>query len=817
MSRRWLGVVAALAVVTGLFFGRRAPVGPSAPSALENSRGSRAIPAVALAEGEAERLIATVTQPASRLALFTYATPPDAGALSAALPAPTQAIHYVRLNQDLVRGKRSPFWQPAGTGRLELPLPDGRTVPVVIETSEMLGADRFTSSGHLDGHPESRAIFAYNAGFLHASIEDATLGRLALRTATEEFSQFYTIDPAQLAPCGGGIHPTADEKAKALAAARVRKSAALTAGGDTGPVAPGVAAAENPQRSEVHVMMAYTPSVLSTLSGAARTAALQSAFDLAIAKTNDAFAASLITARVKLVKIYETAYSSDGPSGTLVSGLQDTALRALYSTDDGRMDDIHAVRDQAGADVVFLALNRRDTASIGVSYVLESPSITNEAVGSNYNALFAFGVVEYGSVTGTNVVPHELGHVFGCVHDRDNSRAIENGVPVGPPIPGAYSYSFGYRFTGADGREYHDIMAYPPGIELSYFSTPKVTAPSPVNRPVGIAGGLPGEADAARTIEQTAFEVASYRLQTQAAVNPGTLVNVSTRAYIGTGEQVLIGGFVISGTTPKKVLVRGAGPALLDYGVTNAISNPMLRLVRSGNEVGIDDDWGAPTIGGTAAEIAAAGDAVGAFRFPAGSSDAALLLSLAPGAYTAIVEGVNGATGTGLVEVYDIDRSANKLINLSTRGFADRNGREMIGGFMVNGATGSTKRVLVRVLGPTLERDFNMTGTLEDPFLEVHDANGALVFANDDWSTGAEGGSSIANDFKPNVTYYSEKQIAATGLAPKNRREPCVMLDLPPGNYTVIAKPFELRDPDPTLDQPGKPGVGIIEVYEISP
>lgn len=808
MGRRWWVGLAAFALVVALLWPERRE--PAAPAAGQTVSPSIAGSSPASGSARAE---ATNAGAVSRLALFAYATPGNAAALDAALPAPAREIHYVRLNQDLIRGKRSPFWQPTGTGHLELPLPDGRIVPVVIEGSEMLGADRFTSSGHVEGHPESRALFAYHAGFLHASIEDATLGRFALRAATEELAQFYAIDPEQLAPCGGGIRPTVDEKVKALAIARQAKQAALAVGSDAAPVAPGTAAAENPQRAEVHVMMAYTTAVLPTMTGAARTAALQSAFDLSIAKTNDAFAASLITARVKLVKIYETTYQSDGPSGNLVAGLQDAALRAVYSTDDGRMDDVHAVRDQAGADIVFLALNRRDTSSIGVSYVLESPSITNEAVGANYNALFAFGVVEYASLTGTNVVPHELGHVFGCVHDRDNSPLDA----TGQPSQGAYSYSFGYRFRGADNREYHDIMAYPPGVELSYFSTPKIIAPAPVNRPVGVAAGQPGEADTARTIEQTAFEVAGYRLQTQAAVNPGTLINVSTRAFIGTGDQVLIGGFVIAGTTAKQVLVRGAGPALVDYGVSNAISNPMLRLVRDGSEVAANNDWGAPTAGGSANEIAAAGDAVGAFRFPAGSSDAALLLSLAPGAYTAVVEGMNGATGTGLVEVYDVDRGANKLINISTRGFADRNGREMVGGFSVQGAAGTTKRVLVRVLGPTLERDYGIGGSMEDPFLEVHDANGALVFANDDWSTGADGGPSALNDFKPNVTYYSEKQIAATGLAPKNRREPCVMFDLAPGNYTVIAKPFELRDANPELDQPAKPGVAIIEVYEISP
>ena len=144
----------------------------------------------------------------------------------------------------------------------------------------------------------------------------------------------------------------------------------------------------------------------------------------------------------------------------------------------------------------------------------------------------------------------------------------------------------------------------------------------------------------------------------------------------------------------------------------------------------------------------------------------------------------------------------------------------MFGGFVVRGgaAPGSTKRVLVRVLGPTLSRaPFGMSGTMEDPFMAVYNAAGELLIQNDDWSTGAEGGISLHNDFNPTMRFYSEKQIAATGFAPTNRREPCVMIDLPPGAYTVIVSPLEVIDPDPAVAQPARPGVGIAEVYEINP
>jgi hypothetical protein len=382
--------------------------------------------------------------------------------------------------------------------------------------------------------------------------------------------------------------------------------------------------------------------------------------------------------------------------------------------------------------------------------------------------------------------------------------------------PGAYSFSYGYTFVAADGQRYRDIMAYPPGIELGYFSNPRIPAPAPApaNSPGGVAAGNPGESDSALTIEQNAFEVASHRLQTQAASNPGALINVSTLAYSGAGDQVLIGGFVVQGTRPKTMLLRGAGPSLAAFGVMDYLADPRLRVFSGPQEIAANDNWAAQA---DAPAVATAATQSGAFDFAPNSADAALLITLPPGAYTAFVEGVNGTSGLGLIEAYDVDRSGDKIVNLSTRGYADNQGREMIGGFVVEGLAGTTKRILIRVRGPTLERDFGLTGALFDPFMEVRNSSGDLLIQNDDWSTGSQRVGGTADDFQPLVRNYGEQQIAATGLAPGNRREPCVLIDLPPGNYTVIAKPFELLSPDPNQAQPARPGVGIVEVFEINP
>jgi hypothetical protein len=270
----------------------------------------------------------------------------------------------------------------------------------------------------------------------------------------------------------------------------------------------------------------------------------------------------------------------------------------------------------------------------------------------------------------------------------------------------------------------------------------------------------------------------------------------------------VIAGFTVEGSQPKAMLVRAAGPALAAFGVRAPLATPVLELYAGPTRLAENSGWSAQP---GAAAVSAATLQAGAFPFVAGSADAALLLTLPPGGYTAVVSS-ESATGVVLVEAYESGPDAGRIVNLATRAYADNRGRPIVAGFVVRGSPAATKRVLVRVRGPSLARPpFTVPDAMDDPFMEIRNAAGQLILRNDDWSTGAVGGASEENDFTPLVRYYHEKQFVATGLAPANRREPCLMADLPPGSYTVIVMPFELLP-----DEPARPGVALVEVFEIS-
>ena len=241
------------------------------------------------------------------------------------------------------------------------------------------------------------------------------------------------------------------------------------------------------------------------------------------------------------------------------------------------------------------------------------------------------------------------------------------------------------------------------------------------------------------------------------------LANISTRLNVLTGDNVLIGGFIIGGPDNKKVVLRAIGPSLSNppFNLRGVLADPTIELHDATRAIiATNDNWKDTQ----QAEILATG------LQPTNDLESAIVMTLAPGPYTAIVRGKNGGTGIGLVEAYDVDLAANsKLINISTRGFVDTGDNVMIGGFIVGG--GGSATVVVRAKGPSLSNPpFNLTGVLQDPTLSLFDANGVIITSNDNWKD------------------TQQAEILATGLQPTNDLESAILVTLPAGNFTAIVR-----------------------------
>jgi hypothetical protein len=292
-------------------------------------------------------------------------------------------------------------------------------------------------------------------------------------------------------------------------------------------------------------------------------------------------------------------------------------------------------------------------------------------------------------------------------------------------------------------------------------------------------------------------------------VNPGPtttsdtlLANISTRGVVSSGNGVMIAGIVIGGTTAKQVLVRAVGPALGDFGVGGTLLDPSLRLVNgSGQTVAENDDWDS---GNDPAAVEAAAARLGAFQFRRGSRDSAILTTLAPGSYTAIVSGVGDIVGIALVEVYDADPTAaaartRRLVNIATRGEVYGGDSVLIAGLVVSGP--GPRTYLIRGIGPTLLRPpFNLSGALLDPFLEIYRGE-TLLRENDDWDSPSNGMPALREAARKVGAFplmETRDNTLRTGL------DAAMLLTLPPGSYTAKLSGFQ-----------GATGLGLIEIYEV--
>lgn len=275
------------------------------------------------------------------------------------------------------------------------------------------------------------------------------------------------------------------------------------------------------------------------------------------------------------------------------------------------------------------------------------------------------------------------------------------------------------------------------------------------------------------------------------------LINLSSRAKVGTGEKILITGLVIGGTSPKPVLVRAAGPSLVNYGVSGVLPNPQIKIERAGTVVASNDDWGQAE---NPAALAAAAARIGAFPLINASKDAALLTNLTPGVYTVHVtaSGTSAQEGVALAEIYDASENPSadyqRLINISSRGEVTSGENILIGGFIITG--NAPKKVLVRGIGPGLAVH-GVNGPLADPILKVYqglDGTSSLLATNDNWSADAAAKADI------------DAATAKIGAFPltAGSKDAALLLHLAPGYYTAQVLPNDTSS-----------GIALVEIYEV--
>jgi hypothetical protein len=340
--------------------------------------------------------------------------------------------------------------------------------------------------------------------------------------------------------------------------------------------------------------------------------------------------------------------------------------------------------------------------------------------------------------------------------------AIAPGAPTGTTFSSAQA---AYDGTVANGY-YNKIRPAPPGrsalttdyvTEYTFIRDTTVLCIVPDNGLFDNSGGV--------SVVITAIP----------APTPGAqLANISTREFVQTNDNVLIGGFIVTGTQPKKVVVRALGPSLP---VTGALANPTLELYSGTTLLATNDNW---VDSPDKQSIQDSGLA------PKDNLESAIIGTLPANnsTYTAIVRGANNTTGVGLVEAYDIDRSVDsRLANISTRGVVQTSDNVMIAGFIVVG--GSNQNVIIRAIGPSL----NIPGQLNDPVLELRDKNGDLIGSNDNWRVSGQ-----------------KAEIEQTGVPPSDDRESAIYATLPAGDaaYTAIVRSAN-----------GTSGIALVEVYAL--
>jgi hypothetical protein len=340
--------------------------------------------------------------------------------------------------------------------------------------------------------------------------------------------------------------------------------------------------------------------------------------------------------------------------------------------------------------------------------------------------------------------------------------------PQGGPLPAGGSVLLSVSATGA--LSYQWMLD---GVAIAGATGSTYTATAPGSYSVAVSNSV-------ATVVSNAVVVGS-------AVR---LTNISTRAMVGTGANILIPGLYISGSGTESLLIRADGPALTQYGVSGVLAQPTLSVYNSsGTLVASNTGWGTNS---NPAAIAALAAQVGAFPLATGSADCALMANLTAGSYTVQVSGLGGTTGIALAEVYEVSSTGTaRLANISTRAAVGTGGNILIPGFYINGT--GTEELLVRADGPALTQ-YGVSGVLAQPTLSVYDSSGTLIASNTGWGTGSN---------PAQITSVSAS-VGAFALA-AGSADSALIVNLQPGAYTIQVSGVG-----------GTTGVALAEIYEVA-
>lgn len=429
------------------------------------------------------------------------------------------------------------------------------------------------------------------------------------------------------------------------------------------------------------------------------------------------------------------------------------ALTGGMQTPAGHRENIHGAFREIGVGVVL-----GSNGSVG-------PQLVTQDFGFRYDTKpFVTGVV-YRDTNQNGF--YDLGEGIGGVTVTvDGSDFYAVTTPSGGysvPVPADGSYTVTFSGGGFATNQQTAVVSGGNNVKIDYLATASAPTPTPTPTATPAVTATPKP-----TATPTPLPTAT---PTPSPTGVSTVLgNISTRSFVGTGANALIGGFIVTGTQPKKVIIRAIGPSLA---LTDKLLDPTLDLHNSaGSTIASNDNW---TDSANRQEIVASTIA------PSDPREAAIVATLSPGSYTAVVSGANQTTGSAVVEVYDLDRSVDsQLANISTRALVQSGDHALIGGLILLGD--SPAKVLIRAIGPSL----GFAGALADPMLELRDSNGALLVSNNDWR----------------ATQQSE--IIATTIPPANDREAALIATLQPAAYTAI-----VRGADNTS------GIAIVEAYAL--